>query len=128
MAEPSTWAGAGLPAGVAAAPAGALQDWEPTLVARQPSHREGENSDDPRERARPEIARAEHLHPEMEQHVVQRRGPVVAQKARDQVQWGAGDVDRERLVEPHGRRRPEPEHDRDDKHGAAAARDDGALF
>ena len=96
-------------------------------VAGDPHDRERDNTDDPRQRTRPEVARSEHPHPEMEEHVVQRRCPVVAKQMWDQVQWGPGDVDRQRLVQPHWRRRPETQHDCAGEHGPTCRGDNGLL-
>ena len=58
-----------------------------------------------------DVARPEDLHPQVEQEVVERRVPVVAQGFADLVERQLGDVDAERLVEPERRAGDEAQHE-----------------
>ena len=73
------------------------------------------------------VALAEHVHPAVEQEVVERRVAVVAQRLGDVAERQRGDVDAQRLVEPQRRAGDEPQHDADDQHADHADADPGPV-
>jgi hypothetical protein len=66
----------------------------------QPCERQREHAQHARERADRAVAFAEQRHPSVEEEVVQRRMPIVAQRTRDVAERQSSDVDAQRLVEP----------------------------
>ena len=75
----------------------------------EPADRERGHGDEARERPDGIVGLPEQGDPEVQQVVVERRGPVVLQGVGDLVQRQAGDVDGQRLVEPQARSGPEAE-------------------
>ena len=64
-----------------------------------------------RQRARRDVARAEHARPHVQQQVVERRRAVVLQRLVQVAERQPRDVDRQRLVEPQVGARAEEEHE-----------------
>ena len=89
-------------------------DPAPDAAAGQPGERKGEHREHTGQRAHGGVAFAEDRHPAVKQEVVQRRVPVVAQRARDVAQRQPGDVDAQRFIEPKVRSGPEAQHHADD--------------
>ncbi len=91
----------------------------------EPGDRERRHADEAGERADGVIGLTEQDDPEMQQDVVQGWCAVVLQRIGDIVQRQAGDVDRQRLIEPEGRPGPEAEGQAgaDDEHDPGAGHD-----
>ena len=83
----------------------------------QPGEWHGRHPDHARQGAHRKVRRPERAHPEVEEDVEERRGPVPTEERGEVVERLAGDVDGQRLVEPEVRPRPESEDEaRDEDH------------
>ena len=74
---------------------------------------QGQDGEDAREGTDGVVGLAEEADPEVQQVVIERRGPVVLERLGDVVQGQPGDVDGECLVEPEARAGPEAEQEPD---------------
>ena len=89
-----------------------------TVATDRADHAHARQRPRPRQSPEPNTAR-----PDVQQHVVERRRAVVAQRVVEVAERQAGDVDRQRLVEPQVGAGPEEEHEPARRSTAATAID-----